>query len=96
MTNENAFQSRKLSKKWSAKYKRELDEKLHLELRDINNEDAGKEHSDLCTKKRRTFFRRNKTKKIKENANVTNQNLQKSPTGRLTKYFSGKHIFQLL
>ena len=94
MTNENAFQSRKLSKKWSAKYKRELDEKLNLELRDVNDDDTREEHSDKCTEKKRIFFSsksKNKCKlKVKENAEA--QILPKSPTGRLTKYFSGKNF----
>ena len=91
MTNENAFQSRKLSKKWSAKYKRELDEKLNLELRDAKDADGGEGYSNKCAKKKRSFFSKNKSKnKLKVNENVDNQILQKSPTGRLTKYFSGK------
>ena len=79
------MQTRKISKKWSAKYRRELEEKLETETKHANNVKQSGQGFKL--KGFRIFSQRCNTGENEQN-NV--DALPKSPSGRLTKYFSGK------
>ena len=87
------MQTRKISKKWSAKYRRELEEKLETETKHANN--VKQSGQGFKRKGFRIFSQRCKNGENEQN-NVDAFELPKSPSGRLTKYFSGKlkEIFQ--
>ena len=75
-------QTRKISKKWSAKYKQQLEEKLEMESKQHSNGSQ----SGWKTRGFKFFSRR----KLNSGADETVENGgPKSPSGRLTKYFSG-------
>ena len=82
----SSFQTRKISKKWTAKHKRELEEiyekETVTEIPDAQKSLLQKQRPSM----KKIFSRPKKSLEGKFSAD----GLPKSPSGRLTKYFSGK------
>ena len=76
-----AIQTRKLSKKWTAKHRKELEDKLDQENRQV---------AEIVTNGEKSCMFGKKLSQMSQISQYGPDGIPKSPSGRLTKYFSGK------